>query len=87
MAIYNKCSNIANYELETGLLLAVFVFTCCSVTYYAQYYAHVRDLCLKLTVLLEYINLIQIRNMVNILLISIFTRSLAKHFLLCWHYA
>ena len=26
-------------------------------TYYAQYYAHVKDLCLNLTVLLEYIYL------------------------------
>ena len=27
------------------------------LTYYAQYYAHVKELCLNLTVLLEYIHL------------------------------
>ena len=39
------------------------------LTYYAQYYAHVKELCLNLTVLLEYIHLHQkIIYMVSVLL-------------------
>ena len=39
------------------------------LTYYAQYYAHVKELCLNLTVLLEYIHLYEILfEMVSVLL-------------------
>ena len=38
------------------------------LTYYAQYYAHVKELCLNLTVLLEYIHLYENFNMVSVLL-------------------
>ena len=62
-------------KLGTGLLYyAYFIFylLCYApvlkfLTYYAQYYAHVKDLCLNLIVLLEYIHLYKI-NVVTVLL-------------------
>ena len=47
--------------LGTGLLCLFFTYYAVLkfLTYYAQYYAHVKELCLNLTVLLEYIHLHQ----------------------------
>ena len=44
------------------MLLLCYAAVLINFTYYAQYYAHVRDLCLGiLTVLLEYIHLYKIK--------------------------
>ena len=61
------------------------------LTYYAQYYAHVKELCLNLTVLLEYIQSYQIISYgecsIRVYQVLLFIEYIAKHFLLCWHYA
>ena len=67
-----KCITIWQYTVQDRdrPIMLIFYLLCYAavlkfLTYYAQYYAHVKELCLNLTVLLEYI---QKLNMVSVLL-------------------
>ena len=87
-----------------GIILCFYFYLLCyaavliNFTYYAHYYAHVKDLCLGInfcyktfllkTVLLEYINIVTVLlEYIDLLVLIFSSKYLAKCFLLCWHYA